>query len=128
MEQQKEYDTAIALLGVATEAFARSEFIRRVSVSGTPAGGKLAGPWEKYKKKMGGLPGVLRGWAQGVPNLSPYVITTWEDQVWALRNLTFHEERSSPDEERFRCALDVSLALIFGIRPGAMLELAGVSP
>jgi len=121
LEMQKDFDSAIALLGVATEAFARSEFSRRTSQA-TVTHAK----WDKYKKSKGGLPRVLEEWSAG--RLAPSVLATWKDQVWDLRNLTFHEARTSVDEEAFRSALDTTLALIFGLRPSAVLELAGVRP
>jgi len=121
LEMRKDFDSVIALLGVATEAFARAEFLRRNPQTAVAH----AARWDKYKGSKGGLPGVLERWsADGLP---PPVFPAWKKQVWALRNLTFHEARTSPDEETFRSALDATLALIFGLRPAAMLELGGVS-
>jgi hypothetical protein len=122
LEMQKDFDCAIALLGVATEAFARSEFLRRAS----RAANSQAVRWEKYKQSRRGLRNVLKEWADG--RLPSSILDTWNEQVWQLRNLTFHEERTSAEQETFRSALDTTLALVFGLRPAAMLEVAGVTP
>lgn len=122
LEMQKDFDSAIALLGVATEAFARAEFLRHPR----QVGAGHSDNWKKYKESRRGLHKVLEGWCPAT--LPPSVLPTWKEQVWDLRHLTFHEARTLPDEETFRSALDTTLALIFGLRPAAMLELAGVSP
>jgi hypothetical protein len=122
LEMQKDFDSAIALLGVATEAFARAEFLRQPS----QAEAANAGSWQKYRDSRGGLYRVLEKWRPAT--LASSVLAAWKEQVWVQRNLTFHEERTLPDEEMFRSALDKTLALIFGLRPAAMLELAGVKP
>ena len=121
LEIQKDFDSAIALLGVATEAFARSEFLRR----SPEAAVAQAHRWLQHKKSKHGLPGVLEEWSS--EKLPPSIFATWKDQVWDVRNLTFHEARTPTDEETFRSALDTTLALIFGLRPASMLDLAGLS-
>lgn len=122
LEQDREFDAAIAMLGVATEAFARGEFVR-IGPRGR-GGDDLAKRWRDYKDKKRGLSKILEEWGDG--RIPPLVFTTWKDQVWEQRHLTFHEQRTAFDPEAFRSALDVTLALIFGIRPASMLELSGV--
>lgn len=122
LEMEKDFDSAIALLGVATEAFARAEFLM-----GSPnATISQSDSWRQHKDSQGGLYRVLEKWSSGTPASS--VLPNWKQNVWDMRNLTFHEERTLPDEETFRSALDTTLALIFGLRPAAMLELAGATP
>ncbi|MEX2245968.1 MAG: hypothetical protein WEC75_04710 [Dehalococcoidia bacterium] len=120
LEIEEDWDAATALLGVATEAFARQEFmLERQGKS------PLEETWRKFKESRGGLSRVLRSWCEqrGVPEQE---LDEWQSQVWDQRNLTFHESRATLGLDDFREALDVTLRLIFSLRPAAMLELSAV--
>jgi hypothetical protein len=59
--------------------------------------------------------------------LASNIYDQWKDQVWEFRHPHSHGESRAADMTMFRAALDSMLALVFGLRPAAMLELASVS-
>jgi hypothetical protein len=124
LADEHNFDAAISMIGVATEAFQRNvprgDSALPNGTTGTPTA-------PRRKKQRGeGFPSRIEA-ACRERGVADVIFADWRDQVWKFRDPTFHGDEISADAGLFRSALDATLALMFALRPAAMLELAGVT-
>lgn len=128
LASEGDYDAAIAILGTATELFARKEFLLLNPALSKQSEDKIREKWQDYKniERFGrkGLPGVINEWGRG--QFKDTVFKFWKNKVWELRHKTFHGKRSTLRERDYDKALSSTLTIIFKIKPAAMTDLAQI--